>query len=65
MTWLSSGLPPTSCSTFGRRDFNRVPLPAAMIDDSQLRCVECSGFGSLLAHCLFSWPAGLAAAAES
>src|SRR5579872_5369017 len=28
-TCASSGLPPISCSTFGRRDFSRVPLPAA------------------------------------
>ena len=31
ITWLSSGLPPISCSTLARRDFSRVPLPAAMI----------------------------------
>src|SRR5580700_11756257 len=29
MTWASSGLPPTSCSTLGNCDLRRVPLPAA------------------------------------
>ena len=29
ITWASSGLPPTSCSTLGCLDFSRVPLPAA------------------------------------
>src|ERR1700721_2310056 len=31
MTWLSSGFPPISWSTLGRRDLRRVPLPAAMM----------------------------------
>src|SRR5207245_2389099 len=31
ITCASSGLPPTSCNTFGCFDFSRVPLPAAMI----------------------------------
>src|ERR1022692_3922497 len=31
ITWASSGLPPTSCSTFGSCDLRRVPLPAAMM----------------------------------
>src|SRR5689334_6709174 len=31
MTCASSGRPPTSCSTLGRLDFRRVPLPAAMM----------------------------------
>src|SRR6185369_11638785 len=29
ITWASSGLPPTSCNTFGCLDFSLVPLPAA------------------------------------
>ena len=28
-TWPSIGIPPTGCSTLGRRDFMRVPWPAA------------------------------------
>src|SRR5438874_8901119 len=31
MTCASSGRPPTSCSTLGRFDLRRVPLPAAMM----------------------------------
>src|SRR5713226_644048 len=31
MTYASSGLPPTSCSTLGCLDFSLVPLPAAMM----------------------------------
>src|SRR5438552_1697937 len=31
ITCASSGLPPTSCNTFGCFDFSRVPLPAAMM----------------------------------
>ena len=30
-TWPSSGLPPSACSTLGRAERIRVPLPAAMI----------------------------------
>ena len=30
-TYAISGAPPNSCSTFARRDFIRVPRPAAMI----------------------------------
>ena len=31
ITCANSGFPPTSCKTFGSCDFNRVPLPAAMM----------------------------------
>src|SRR6476659_5008650 len=31
MTCSSSGLPPTSCNTFGSCDLSLVPLPAAMM----------------------------------
>src|SRR5271157_82727 len=43
ITWASNGFPPISCSTLGRCDFSRVPLPAAMMTtasfafDSMLR----------------------------
>ena len=40
ITCASSGLPPIWCSTLGRFDFNRVPLPAAMITTASSRCLS-------------------------
>src|ERR1017187_2537638 len=37
MTWLRRGLPPIWCSTLGRPDLRRVPLPAAMMTTASFR----------------------------
>src|SRR6478752_10599520 len=46
ITCARSGLPPTSCSTFGYLDFSRVPLPAAIIAIAKrwTPALPCDGF---------------------
>ena len=46
-TCASSGFPAISCSTLGRRDFSRVPLPAARIAMANVPGFVFGGFGGL------------------